>query len=308
QTGKGPGGPPAPVKALLSKFGSGKEEDRLAGYLKLLKVGPSLLKFVPGKKAKDIRSWLEIYSYWNQGGTENVLSMFLTLGDRYLLPPGTAPTGGKVVETPVLGLFHPSAGRYFDTPKQYMAWYEREQENEAAASAAAAAATSAGATGVQARRAARGHKFAPPGSPRVAVLLYRKHVITEQGYIPQMIRIMEKGGLLPVPIFINGVEAHTVVRDLLTSSHEQRRRAEGIIDTDTLSPDCAQIDAVVNTIGFPLVGGPAGSMEAGRRVDVATNLLSAKDVPYIVAAPLLIQDLVGWRRDGVQGLQQVRMW
>ena len=63
---------------------------------------------------------------------------------------------------------------------------------------------------------------------------------------------------------------------------------------------------MVNTIGFPLVGGPAGSMEAGRRVDVATNLLAAKDVPYIVAAPLLIQDLKGWRRDGVQGLQQVR--
>lgn len=40
---------------------------------------------------------------------------------------------------------------------------------------------------------------------------------------------------------------------------------------------------------------------------MATNLLSAKDVPYIVAAPLLIQDLVGWRRDGVQGLQQVCM-
>lgn len=57
QSGKGPGGPPAPVKAILSKFGSGKEEDRLAGYLKLLKVGPSLLKFVPGKKAKDLRSW-----------------------------------------------------------------------------------------------------------------------------------------------------------------------------------------------------------------------------------------------------------
>lgn len=48
-------------------------------------------------------------------------------------------------------------------------------------------------------------------------------------------------------------------------------------------------------------------MEAGRRVDVATSLLSAKDVPYVVAAPLLIQDLKSWRRDGVQGLQQVRV-
>eukprot|EP00903_Cladosiphon_okamuranus_P008053 g7767.t1 len=293
QSGKGPGGPPAPVKALLSKFGSGKEEDKLAGYLKLLKVGPSLLKFVPGKKAKDLRSWLEIYSYWNQGGAENVLSMFLMLGDRYLLPRGVAPAPGEVQETPTLGLFHPSAGRFFSTPKEYLGWYEREQER--------AAATGEGGVG-------NGHQVAPAGSPRVAVLLYRKHVVTKQGYISQMIRMMEKDGLLPVPIFINGVEAHTVVRDLLTSPYEQRRRAQGIFDVDTLSSDCAEVDAVVNTIGFPLVGGPAGSMEAGRRVDVATNLLSAKDVPYMVAAPLLIQDLKGWRRDGVQGLQQVVLY
>lgn len=52
---------------------------------------------------------------------------------------------------------------------------------------------------------------------------------------------MEKDGILPVPIFINGVEAHTVVRDLLTTSHEQARRAEGIVDTPTLSPDCAKV-------------------------------------------------------------------
>jgi hypothetical protein len=37
-------------KAILSKFGSGKEKDKLNAYLRMLKVGPSLLKFVPGKK------------------------------------------------------------------------------------------------------------------------------------------------------------------------------------------------------------------------------------------------------------------
>lgn len=52
---------------------------------------------------------------------------------------------------------------------------------------------------------------------------------------------MEKDGILPVPIFINGVEAHTVVRDLLTTPHEQGRRAKGIVDTPTLSPDCAKV-------------------------------------------------------------------
>ena len=44
-----------------------------------------------------------------------------------------------------------------------------------------------------------------------AVLLYRKHVITEQPYIGQLITQMEVEGVIPLPIFINGVEAHTVV-------------------------------------------------------------------------------------------------
>lgn len=106
--------------------------------------------------------------------------MFLTLGDRYLLPPGIAPAPGEVRETPTLGLFHPSAGRYFSTPKEYLGWYEGEQERGAAAAAAA------GEDGV-----GRGHRVvAPAGSPRVAVLLYRKHVVTKQGYISQMIRYL----------------------------------------------------------------------------------------------------------------------
>jgi len=57
----------------------------------------------------------------------------------------------------------------------------------------------------------------------------------------------------------------------------------------SLSTDNIRVDAVVNTIGFPLVGGPAGSMEGGRQADVAREILSAKNVPYVVAAPLLIQ-------------------
>ena len=49
------------------------------------------------------------------------------------------------------------------------------------------------------------------------------------------------------------------------------------------------VDAVVSTIGFPLVGGPAGTMEGGRQADVAKGILTAKNIPYIIAAPLLIQ-------------------
>jgi magnesium chelatase subunit H len=70
---------------------------------------------------------------------------------------------------------------------------------------------------------------------------------------------MELEGLIPVPVFINGVEAHTVVRDQLTSEHEQAGIAAGKIERGTLRRDAVKVDALLSTIGFPLVGGPAGA-------------------------------------------------
>ena len=235
-------------------------------------------------------------------------------------------------------------------------------------------------------------------------------------YIAQLIETMEAQGLRPLPIFINGVEAHTVVgwllgwqaggqrmgwlaaeaaadntstcqacacasglpavpttarsdptaapppastqvRDQLTTAHEQELLRRGEKTSPTLSRDAVLVDAVVNTgtlawvavqssgvclqtgvgclecvwgaplpeqegarlagglstihalevahaspnvaaqltcrptttVGFPLVGGPAGTMEGGRQSEIAKAILSTKNVPYVVAAPLLIQ-------------------
>lgn len=120
--------------------------------------------------------------------------------------------------------------------------------------------------------------------------------------------MFEREGLLPIPIFINGVEGHTIVRDLLTTRHEQAERRRGHRVVESLSGEAVEVDAIVNTIGFPLVGGPAGSMEAGRRVDVATKLLAAKNVPYFVSSPLLIQDIKSWQDNGVLGLQSAVLY
>lgn len=94
---------------------------------------------------------------------------------------------------------------------------------------------------------------------------------------------MEAQGLIPIPIFINGVEAHTIVRDLLTSDHEIKAVERGRVTRDTTyKPQMAvPVDAIVNTIGFPLVGGPAGSIEAGRNLDVSSKLLRDMNVPYM---------------------------
>jgi magnesium chelatase subunit H len=141
--------------------------------------------------------------------------------------------------------------------------------------------------------------------PRVAVLLYRKHVITQQRYVLDLITMMEESGIIPIPIFINGVEAHAIVRDWLTSVSERQAGAGGgRTKTTSVGEDrIVDVDAIVSTIGFPLVGGPAGSMEAGRNVALAQELLSSMDVPYIVAAPLLLQSIRQWKDNGVLGLQ-----
>lgn len=50
---------------------------------------------MPGKKAADLRRWLTIYAYWNQGGVVNVQSMVLYLVDQLVapLPPATTTSG-----------------------------------------------------------------------------------------------------------------------------------------------------------------------------------------------------------------------
>jgi hypothetical protein len=53
-SGKSKGPPPA-VKKVLSLFGSGREEDRMVGYLSFLKIGPKLLRFLPGAPPPSFR-------------------------------------------------------------------------------------------------------------------------------------------------------------------------------------------------------------------------------------------------------------
>ncbi|NMG10031.1 magnesium chelatase subunit H [Brasilonema sp. UFV-L1] len=283
--GNQPKGMPKPVKFILDKFSNGREEDKLAGYISFLKIGPKLLKYVPVQKVQDLRNWLIIYGYWNAGGPENVAALFWTLAEKYLsLKVGEIP---PPVETPNMGLLHPDYQGFFESPREYLEWYQQERRG-------------------QGDKETRG-KFSTQ-NPVVGILLYRKHVITKQTYIPQLIRHFEEAGLIPLPIFINGVEGHVAVRDWMTTDYETQQRQLGNVEIASLSKEAVKVDAIVSTIGFPLVGGPAGSMEAGRQVDVAKRILTAKNVPYIVAAPLLIQDIYSWTRQGIGGLQSVVLY
>ena len=345
--GGGGGGSPPVVKKILSLFGSSKEEDKLAGYIKLLKVGPDLLRYVPGERAKDLRTWLLAYRYWNQGGEGNVRSLVKLIaglvrkrgdgGDGTNRDEGEEG-GGKEEDlpplqvTPDVGLIHPllmaegggggggggggaehrherrsrfhfpydARPKYMESASEYMRWRLSPAFEEMALERGFPMARSSSPSGV-------------PPPPRVAVLLYRKHVVTQQRYVLDLIAMMEESGIIPVPIFINGVEAHAIVRDWLTSTAERESLGKKEKDggggggggriAKKMSDRLVDVDAIVSTIGFPLVGGPAGSMEAGRNVALAQELLSSMNVPYVVASPLLLQSIRQWRDNGVLGLQ-----
>ncbi|MEM9543588.1 MAG: magnesium chelatase subunit H, partial [Cyanobacteria bacterium P01_E01_bin.42] len=238
-----------------------------------------LLKFIPAIKVQVLRNWLIIYGYWNAGGLQNVASLFWTLGEKYLdLKIGEIPAP---IETPNMGLLHPDYQGYFESPREYLDWYVSQSP-------------------------VTSHQSPVTNYPLpvIGILLYRKHVISQQPYIPQLISKFAENGLIPLPIFINGVEGHVAVRDWMTTADERQNKPKN----PTLSKDAVAVDAIVSTIGFPLVGGPAGSMEAGRQVEVARRILTSKNVPYIVAAPLLIQDIYSWTRQGIGGLQSVVLY
>ncbi|MCV3213388.1 magnesium chelatase subunit H [Plectonema radiosum NIES-515] len=302
--GDKPKGMPKPVKFILDKFSNGREEDKLAGYISFLKIGPKLLKFVPVQKVQDLRNWLIIYGYWNAGGAENVAALFWILAEKYLdLKIGEIPL---VIETPNMGLLHPDYQGFFESPREYLKWYEKRGmgNGEWGMGKFSHSPLSTPHSPLPTPHSPLSTLY----SPIIGILLYRKHVITKQPYIPQLIRSFEEAGLIPLPIFLNGVEGHVAVRDWMTSDYETQQRNNGNIETPSLSNEAVKVDAIVSTIGFPLVGGPAGSMEAGRQVEVAKRILTAKNVPYIVAAPLLIQDIHSWTRQGIGGLQSVVLY
>jgi len=267
-------------KSFLAKFGlQGREEDKLAGYLQMLKTGPKLLKLIPGQKMKDVRDWLTIYSYWNAGSVENIAYMvwYMTkeLLKMPLLNPNDPVPDVRSIESK--GVIHPSTSQIFSTPAEYMQWYLQTFPSRTS-------------------------------WPRIGVLLYRKHVISKLGYIDQLVEQFEQNQLLPIPVFITGVESHIIVRDYFTTENELKDRRRGIKTCSLRERDAATVSAIVSTIGFPLVGGPAGSMEAGRKVQVAKRILKAKNVPYIVSAPLITQDIESWNAQGIGGLQSIVLY
>ncbi|MEI7769674.1 MAG: magnesium chelatase subunit H [Chloroflexales bacterium] len=172
------------------------------------------------------------------------------------------------VELPNYGFAHPDAPKYFSKPEEFEKW---EQSRK----------TRSGAKG------AKGAKGAAEHIGTVAVLSFRAHILTGTQYPHEVTRALEAAGMRVIPIFVMGIESHVVVREWLTRMG---------------------VDLLISTMGFPLVGGPAGSSKAGLTVSVARDLLTKLDVPYMIATPLFVQDEENWREHGVGPIQATIMY
>ncbi|KAA6231962.1 magnesium chelatase subunit H [Chlorobium phaeovibrioides] len=116
----------------------------------------------------------------------------------------------------------------------------------------------------------------------IAMLFFRKHLLQEKEYIDNTIRAIESRGLNPLPVFVMGVEGHVAAREWFTH---------------------ANVDMLVNMMGFGFVGGPAGATTPGASAAARDEILNKIDAPYVVAQPLFIQDINSWKKEGVVPLQ-----
>ena len=166
-------------------------------YHSVFHSGPELLKFLPGQKAGDLKIWLQAYRYWNQGGIKNAAAMLQLLQRYYRNSNGDKNALSDLDNlpdlevTPDIGLLHPllcykdGSRNFFTSPKDYLGWRESQMCSDAATE--------------------QNFVLANKDAPRVAILLYRKHVITNQRYICDLIKIMEEQGIFPVRTRINSI-------------------------------------------------------------------------------------------------------
>merc|ERR1719446_1454585 len=101
------------------------------GMLKLVRTLPKVLKFLPGDKAADARSFMMSLQYWLGGSPENIEALLLNLANNYVSEIQTKGLLKEVeVKEPVVipdqGIWHPMAPRVFETVAEYKQWLVEE--------------------------------------------------------------------------------------------------------------------------------------------------------------------------------------
>jgi len=235
--------------------------------LKLVRTLPKVLKYLPGDKAKDARSFMMSLQYWLGGSPENIEALLLNLANNYVGEIAERGLLGemKVVEPEVIpdrGIWHPVAPRVFETNSEYMEWIKTEH---------------APAMGIDVATA-----------PVVGIVLQKSHINTkDDAHYVSLVMELEAKGAIVVPTYTGSLDFSQCIDEYFYSI------------VGGLSK--AAVDVVINLTGFALVGGPATQDHPK-----AVATLQKLNRPYLCAVPATFQTFEEWK-DSELGLHPVQV-
>jgi len=160
------------------------------GMLKLVRTLPKVLKYLPGDKAKDARSFMMSLQYWLGGSPENIEALLLNLAGNYVLEEGKL--SGEIVSPPEVipdqGIWHPMAPRVFEDSSEYMQWLRNEH---------------APSIGID-----------PLKAPVVGLVLAKSHINTKDDahYVSVIMEIEAQGGLV-LPTYTGALDFSKCVEE-----------------------------------------------------------------------------------------------
>jgi len=190
------------------------------GMLKLVRTLPKVLKYLPGDKAKDARSFMMSLQYWLGGSPENIEALLLNLANNYVKD---ITDGGYLKEVeikepdviPDMGIWHPMAPRVFENAAEYKQWLVDEH---------------APSLGID-----------PATAPTVGIVLQKSHINTkDDAHYVAFIQELESQGALVMPTYTGALDFSVPITSFFFD-------ASG----------ASIIDVIINLTGFALVGGPA---------------------------------------------------
>jgi len=190
------------------------------GMLKLVRTLPTVLKFLPGDKAADARSFMMSLQYWLGGSPENIEALLLNLASRYIpeVRDKDILKGIEIQDPEVLpdqGLWHPMAPRVFDSLPEYNDWLHNVH---------------APFIGIE-----------PKDALTVGLVLQKSHINTkDDAHYVSLIMELEACGALAVPTYTGALDFSKPMEDYFLNSSGN-----------------AVIDVTISLTGFALVGGPA---------------------------------------------------
>lgn len=244
------------LRAFKPKHGHGEAQRQIA----LVRGMSKMLKYLPGK-ARDLHSYIALHQLWTNSSAENLRRMLCLLIERYVSGyKGKLPVLDPLTY-PDTALVHPDVPEPFADLRAYHAWQRTRRLK-----------LDRGSVGLLTLRA-----IALGGNT---------------AHLDALVRALEARGLEARLAYAAGLDGRPAVEQFFTAAQEPPKGSKRRPTSTAEQARVAEIDALVNTTGFALVGGPAAT-----RPEQAEATLRQLDVVDIDLIPLIFQHTDAWRED-----------